>query len=105
MDRFVVFGPYLHLDSGRYRVEATLRLAEPTEFRVAGRFEVTASRGRTVLGSVLVASDRPATAGSYTKVAVSFDSTEPLDDVEFRVAATPGVDLRIDCFDLIPVLP
>ena len=45
MDRFVVFGPYLHLDSGRYRVEATLRLAEPTELRVAGRFEVTASHG------------------------------------------------------------
>ena len=101
----MVFGPYLNLDSGRYRVEVTLRLAEPTEFRVAGVFDVTASRGRNVLASVSVASDRLPTAGSYTKVAVSFDSTEPLDDVEFRVAATPGVDLLIDCFDLIPVLP
>ena len=105
MDRFVVFGPYLHLDSGRYRVEATLRLDEPTGFGVAGRFDVTASRGRNVLASVSVASDRLPTDGSYTKVAVSFDATEPLDDVEFRVAATRGVDLLIDCFDLIPVLP
>ena len=105
MDRFVVFGPYLHLDSGRYRVEATLRLAEPTGFGVAGRFDVTASRGRNVLASVSVASDRLPTDGSYTKIAVSFDATEPLDDVEFRVAATRGVDLLIDCFDLIPMLP
>ena len=105
MDRFVVFGPYLHLDSGRYRVEATLRLAEPTGFGVAGVFDVTASRGRNVLAIVSVAADRLPTDGSYTKVAVSFDATEPLDDVEFRVAARPGVDLLIDCFDLIPVLP
>ena len=104
-DQFVVFGPYLNLDAGRYRVEATLRLAEPTGFGAVGQFEVTASRGRNVLARVSLASDRLPTDGSYTKVAVSFDATEPLDDIEFRVTTTGGGGLLIDCFDLIPVLP
>ncbi len=103
--RFVVFGPFLHLDPGRYRVEATLRLAEPTEVEVAGRLDVTASRGRNVLVSVPIASDRLPTDGSYTTVTVRFDAAEPLDDVEFRVAATPGADLLVDYFNLVPVLP
>ena len=105
MDQFIVFGPYLNLEAGRYRVEATLRLAAPTGFEVAGRFEVTAGRGGNVLASVPVASDRLPTDGSYTKVAVDFDATDPLEAVEFRVAAMPGVDLLVDYIDLIPVLP
>ncbi|MYD70536.1 MAG: hypothetical protein F4W89_07310 [Acidobacteria bacterium] len=104
-DQFVVFGPYLNLHAGRYRVEATLRLGEPSELDVAGRFDVVASRGRLVLASVPVATDRLPTDGSYTRVTLSFDATERLDDVEFRIAATPGADLLVDCIDLIPVLP
>ena len=104
-DQFVVFGPYLNLHPGRYRVEATLRLGEPSELDVAGRFDVMASRGRHVLASVPVAADRLPTDGSYTKVTLSFDAAERLDDVEFRIAATPGADLLVDCIDLIPVLP
>ena len=105
VDQFIVFGPFVHLDAGRYRVEATLRLAEPTGLEVAGRFEVTAGRGRHVLASAPVASDRLPTDGSYTKVAVGFDAVAPVEAVEFRVAANPGADLLVDYIDLIPVLP
>ena len=105
MDQFIVFGPYLRLEAGRYRVEATLRLAEPTGLEVAGRFDVMDGRGRNVLATVPIASDRLPTDGSYSKLAVSFDTAVALADVEFRVAAMPGADLLIDYIDLIPVLP
>ena len=45
------------------------------------------------------------TDGSYTIVSVAFDAVEPLEDLEFRVGAHPGVDLLVDYIDLIPVLP
>ena len=104
-DQFIVFGPYLDLDAGRYRVEATLRLAEPTELEVAGRFDVMHGRGRNVLVTVPVASGRLPTDGAYTKLVVSFDTAVTLNDVEFRVVAVPGADLLVDYIDLIPVLP
>ena len=97
--------PTCDLEAGRYRVEATLRLAEPTGLEVAGRFDVMDGRGRNVLATAPIASDRLPTDGAYTKLAVSFEADVALNDVEFRVAAIPGADLLVDCIDLIPVLP
>ena len=44
-DDFIIFGPYVSLDPGRYRVEVALRLSAPSDAERVARFEVTVSRG------------------------------------------------------------
>lgn len=105
-DRFLLFGPYLSLDHGRYRVEFASRLAAPAAVAGAAlRFEVTADRGSTIVGAMEVPAERLPNDGTYATAAITFETGERLRDVEFRVVAYPGFDLLVDYVDLIPVLP
>ena len=104
-DGLITFGPYLNLDPGRYRVEAAMRLRTPSETTPASWLDIRTRRGQVFHGRVDVPAARLPTDGSYTIVSVSFDAPEPLEDLEFRVGAHPGVDLLVDYIDLIPVLP
>ena len=104
-DGLITFGPYLHLNPGRYRIEAAMRLGTPSEAAPAAWLDVRTERGRVSHGRVDVPAARLPTDGSYTVVSVSFDAVEPLEDLEFRVGAHPEVDLLVDYIDLIPVLP
>jgi hypothetical protein len=98
----VVFGPYLELGPGRYRATAALRLDSPADGRVA-RFEVVRRRSR--IAAVDVPASHLRDDGEWALAAITFESAEVLEEVEFRIVATPGVDLLIDYIDLTPILP
>ena len=104
-DGLITFGPYLDLDAGRYRVEAAMRLRTPSEATMAAWLDVRSERGQISHGRVDIPASRLPTDGSYAVVSVSVDAVEPLEDLEFIVGASPGVDLLVDYIDLIPVLP
>ena len=104
-DGLITLGPYLNLNPGRYRVEAAMRLQAPSEATPAAWLEVRSARGRGAHGRVEAPAANLPTDGSFTTVSVTFDAVEPLEDLEFRVGAHPGVDLLVDYIDLIPVLP
>lgn len=104
-DRFLLFGPYVSLDRGRYRVEVALRLAAPAATGNAARFEVTAERGRTMIAAMEVPAVRLPDDGTYTTATITFETDERLRDVEFRVVAHPDFSLLVDYVDLTPVLP
>ncbi len=104
-DGLLTFGPYLNLDPGRYRIEAAMRLQAPAEAAPAAWLDVRTERGRVSHGRVEVPAARLPTDGSYAVISVSFDAIEPLEELEFIVGASPGVELLVDYIDLIPVLP
>ena len=101
-DGIVVFGPYLELDPGRYRVVAALRLGAPASGRVA-RFEVLSNRSR--IAALNVPASHLRDDGRWSLAAITFETAEAVREVEFRIQATAGVDLLIDYIDLTPVLP
>ena len=103
-DGVAVFGPYLTLDAGRYRVVAALRLEAPAGGRAA-RFEVRKDRSRTRLAALDVPASRLRNDGEWSLAAITFETAEAMEDVEFVIHATPGVDLLIDYVELTPVLP
>ena len=104
-DGVIVFGPYIGVDSGRYRIEAAMRLETPSDAETAAWLNVTTDRGRVSHGRVDVPASRLPADGSYTTISLAIEAAEPLGDLEFVVGAHPDVDLMVDYIDLIPVLP
>ena len=104
-DGLITYGPYLGLDAGRYRIEAAMRLATPSDAAPAAWLDARTGRGQVSHGRVDVPATRLTADGSYTIVSLVIDAPEPLGDLEFLVGAHPGVDLMVDYIDLIPVLP
>ncbi len=101
---FVMFGPWIDLDPGRYRAEVALRLEGPAEPGTVARFSVFAAGTGTLVARMsipveLLHPDR------YAVFSLPFESDDVLDDVAFRVRAPGGLSLRVDYVDLIPVLP
>ena len=82
-----------------------MRLRTPSEATMAAWLDVRSERGQISHGRVDIPASRLPTDGSYAVVSVSVDAVEPLEDLEFIVGASPGVDLLVDYIDLIPVLP
>lgn len=103
-DGLALAGPYLELDPGRYRVVAALRLGTPATNRAA-RMEVRRDRSSTRIAALNVPASHLRDDGEWSLAAITFEIAEALEDVEFRVFATPGVDLAIDYVELTPVLP
>ena len=104
-DGLITYGPYLGLDAGRYRIEAAMRLATPSDAAPAAWLDARTGRGQVSHGRVDVPATRLTADGSYTIVSLVIDAPVPLGDLEFLVGAHPGVDLMVDYIDLIPVLP
>lgn len=103
-DGLVVFGPYLELGPGRYRVVAALRLDAPANGRAA-RFEVRKDRSRTGIAALNIPASHLRNDGAWSLAAITFETAELVENVEFRIFASPGVDLLIDYIDLTPILP
>ena len=82
-----------------------MRLAVPTDAQHAARFDVTAVRARQAITAREIPTSWLSSDGTYTTVAVAFEATEVLHDVEFRVNANPSIELLVDYLDLIPILP
>ncbi len=101
-DGAVVFGPYLELGPGRYRVAAALRLGAAAGGRAA-RFEIVRTGGR--IAALNIPASHLRDDGEWSLAAITFETAEIIEGVEFRIFATPGVDLLIDYIDLLPVLP
>lgn len=104
-DGVITFGPYLGVDAGRYRIEAAMRLATPSDADPAGWLNATTERGRASHGRIDFPAARLPADGSYTTISLAIEAPEPLGDLEFVVGAYSGVDLVVDYIDLIPVLP
>lgn len=101
---FVMFGPWVDLDPGRYRAEVALRLEGAAPPGTTARFSVFAAGTRRLVARRFV----PVEAlqrERYVTVALAFESEDVLEDVAFRVRTPPELALRVDYVDLIPVLP
>ena len=101
-DGVVVFGPYLELGPGRYRVTAALRLGAPASGRAA-RFEIVETWSR--IAALNIPASHLRDDGEWSLATITFETAEIIEDVEFRIYGTPDVDLLIDYIDLTPVLP
>ena len=101
---FVVFGPWIDLDPGRYRAEVALRLEGRAEPDTAVRFSVFAARTRTRFAVMSIPVER-LRHDRYTTFALPFESEDTLDDVAFRVRTPSDLELRVDYVDLVPALP
>ena len=101
---FVIFGPWIDLDPGRYRAEVALRLEGAAVPGTAARFSVFTARTRTVVARMTIPVEllRPE---RYATFSLPFESEDPLDDVAFRVRTPSDLEVRVDYVDLIPALP
>jgi hypothetical protein len=91
-----VFGPYISLDSGRYKLELVYRygsaVPQNPEF---GGVEVTAEKGRKFISSqpfVFNAADPVV----FKKIQHSFELAGPENDVEFSIFSNGQIDFFID---------
>jgi len=98
----MVFGPYLNLPAGRYRLEWVVKLESPPPGESIGTIEVTLDGGRTILGHRYL-SIRDFGGAGYVRVPLEFEAEEAMKIVEFRLFADSQVVLRADCVDLVPL--
>ena len=101
---FVVYGPWIDLDVGRYQAQVALRLDGPAESGTAARFSVFSAATRTRVAVAEVPGER-LRRDRYETFTLPFELDAALDDVAFRVRTAAGVRLRVDYIDLVPVLP
>ncbi len=101
---FVIFGPWIDLDPGRYRAEVALRLTGPAEPGTVARFSVFAAGTQALVARTSIPVER-LRRDRYATFALPFESGEALDDVAFRVRVPSDLPVGIDYVDLIPVLP
>lgn len=95
---YLIYGPYIPLDAGSYRVEikGLLGTTGPT----GARIDVAVDQGRRILGESLF-KDAP-TDGSLITLCVSLDS--PCTDFEVRVWVDDSADLSITMIVIEPLL-
>jgi hypothetical protein len=99
----VLYGPYLNLPAGRYRVEWTLKLEAPAPEDVIAGVDVVSEADRTTrLAHRWVTRAEVGTEG-FTRVTAEFASAVPLKGVEFRLFSEKDVVLRVDHVELIPL--
>ena len=101
---FVVFGPWIDLDPGRYQARVALRLDGPAEPGTAARFSVFSAATRTLVAGIPIPGDRLRRDG-YEVFILPFELEAAVDDVAFRVRTPSNLRLRVDYVELVPVLP
>ena len=101
---FVVFGPWIDLDPGRYQARVALRLDGLAEPGTAARFSVFSAATRTLVAGMPIPGDRLRRDG-YEVFTLPFELEAAVDDVAFRVRTPSNLRLRVDYVELVPVLP
>lgn len=100
---YLVFGPFLFLNPGQYRVDFTLNAEETTETRPLARIEVTTGLlGRVLVARELYAKDLAADSGGFRTVSLNLSSEQGLGHVEFRVYVYGRGKVNVDAVDLVP---
>ena len=84
--QYMVYGPYVELDSGKYDVVYRLKINEPAEdSELVGALDISENSGHLVLiKKDLYGRDFPG-AGTYAELHLAFETDKKLKDVEFRV--------------------
>lgn len=77
---FLVFGPYVALEPGVYRLLAKGNLAGPNQS--LGSIDIAADKGKLILAVKPIAADQGATGNI---VSLAFEVTKPVTDAEFRI--------------------
>ena len=98
----MLFGPYLNLPAGRYRVEFMAKLEAPPPGDLVGGVDVVSDGSRNVLAQRWLTRAELGESG-YSRVPVEFETAEPLKAVEFRVFTEKDAILRVDYIDLVPL--
>jgi hypothetical protein len=91
-----VFGPYMPLDSGKYKVEYYFRVKnECSENAEFGDFHVKSSKGQKVIASSKLFSN-DFNVYSYPRKTIEFYLEKPESDIEFVVFSNGLLDFYID---------
>jgi hypothetical protein len=99
----VVFGPYIPLNPGRYRVDFAVRAEGSPSAGPVGHVDATAFLGARVLAARNLDAEDVQSDGGFRTVSLVFDIDDELDSVEFRLFARGGTALAVDYVDLIPL--
>ena len=101
---FVVFGPWIDLDPGRYQARVALRLDGLAEPGAAVRFSVFSAATRTLVARTTIPGE-DLRRDRYEVVTLPFELEAAVDDVAFRVRTPSTLSLRVDYIELVPTLP
>ncbi|KMY68878.1 hypothetical protein AAU61_04685 [Desulfocarbo indianensis] len=92
----VVFGQYENLPAGRYRALFRVKIGEAGGDGLVAELDAVDKLGSRSLAKRQVRA-KELTAGRYQEVELDFNSDEPLEGLELRVAFHPGAaDLQVD---------
>ena len=101
---FVVFGPWIDFDPGRYQARVALRLDGPAEPGTAARFSVFSAATRTLVARMPIPGEH-LRRDRYEVFTLPFELEAAVDNVAFRVRTPSTLSLRVDYVELVPVLP
>ncbi len=99
----MIFGPYVNLPAGSYRIDWALTLDAGPAAPAVGMLDVASGGGRDVHARRWLSQTDFARIG-YTRIGVEFATRAPLADVEFRLFVQKGVVLRADYVELTPLV-
>jgi len=98
--KYLVYGPYITLNKGKYKVFFNLRSAKNSEHRKAAILEVTAGYGKTKIATQeIFQTDFPDTTG-YHPFELAFEINSLVKNIEFRVYYVGKENLRFDYLEL-----
>ena len=93
---YLLFGPYIPLDAGQYRVVIRGVLGENG---LAGtRMDVVIDKGGLILGESVLS--EPDENGNFVALLISLD--KPCTDLEVRVWVSNGTDLQVSMIEIAP---
>lgn len=95
---FVMFGPYVAMSPGNYRVNVIGSIAELPE-NAAVHFDAVSGKGSNIHGEQAV-STTSASAGTIAEFDVKIPSE--IQDLEVRASVPDGVNMRIQSYSVTP---
>ena len=95
---FLVYGPYVPLEPGVYRLVAKGSLSGPS--KALGVIDVTAEAGNRILASKPIVSGQSAVGDI---VSLAFEVTQPITDAEFRINVTAQSTGSFTAYELTKV--
>ncbi len=99
----LIFGPYVRIHPGKYRVEFTLKTADNTLLGHLASLDVfTHEDGYPRASRDITGADFTA-PNHYQRLALDFETDHTLEDVEFRVQYSGQGELWLDRIDLTPL--
>src|SRR5262249_33090749 len=97
----VVFGPYIPLEPGRYRVDFAVRADGPAGRGPVASLDATAFLGSRVLATRDLGAEDVRGDDGFRTISLLLDVDTELDSVEFPLLSCGGTALAVDYVDLI----